>query len=336
MMAKLGLGTIGTSWITDSFIEAALESKQYTLNCVYSRGAEKAKEFAEKYGDIAIETDLDAFMNNEHLDVIYIASPNSLHYEQTLLALKAGKHVVVEKPASTNPDQWDEMLEVAQANDVFVFEAARHMHIPNFKKIQETLNDFGDIQGATFAYAKYSSRYDAVLAGEEPNIFSLDFAGGVLMDLGIYPVYTAVALFGKPKTAKYFPRKMKTGVDGSGTILLRYETFDVTLLISKTTTSLIGMEIYGETDTLVVDHATDMTKATRIDAKSLEAKEISLRAQHENTMYYEAEKFAEMIANKQDETTLKQYQELSELAGIVSGILYDLRMQNDLQFTFEK
>ena len=58
-MDKLRLGTIGTSWITDSFIEAALESEKYTLQCVYSRGAEKAKEFAGKYGDITIETDLE-------------------------------------------------------------------------------------------------------------------------------------------------------------------------------------------------------------------------------------------------------------------------------------
>lgn len=335
-MDKLRLGTIGTSWITDSFIEAALESEKYTLQCVYSRGAEKAKEFAGKYGDITIETDLETFMNKDTLDIIYIASPNSLHYEQALLGLKAGKHVVVEKPASTNVDQWEKMLEVAKENDVFVFEAARHMHIPNLKVIQDTLNDFGDIQGATFAYAKYSSRYDAVLAGNEPNIFSLDFAGGVLMDLGIYPVYTAVALFGKPQSAKYFPRKMKTGVDGSGTILLQYKAFDVTVLISKTTTSMIGMEIYGETDTLVVDHATDMTEATRVDAKSLEEEKVALKNQNNNTMYYEAEKFAEMIANKDTKETLEHYEELSELARIVSDILHDLRMQNNLKFTFEK
>lgn len=336
MMAKLRLGTIGTSWITDSFIEAALESNQYTLNGVYSRGAGKAKEFAGKYGDVAIETDLKAFMNQEDLDVIYIASPNNLHYEQALLALNAGKHVIVEKPASTNVDQWEEMLAVSKENDVFIFEAARHIHTPNLKKIDHTLKDFGNIKGATFAYAKYSSRYDAVLAGEEPNIFSLDFAGGVLMDLGIYPIYTAVVLFGEPETGKYFPRKIKTGVDGSGTIILQYETFDVTLLVSKTTTSMIGMEIYGEANTLVVNHATDITKATRVDAKSLEEQAVALEKQKDNAMYYEAEKFAEMIATKNDEETLERYEELSELAKIVSGILYDLRMQNDLKFTFEQ
>lgn len=335
-MTKLGLGTIGTSWITDSFIEAALETDRYNLNCVYSRRAENAKEFASKYGDIPIETNLDAFMTNETIDIIYIASPNSLHYEQAMHALKAGKHVVVEKTASTNPTQWEEMLNAAEENDVFVFEAARHMHIPNLKIIHDTLKSLGDIQGATFAYAKYSSRYDDVLAGNEPNIFSLKFAGGVLMDLGIYPIYTAVALFGKPEKVNYFPRKMKTGVDGSGTIILQYDSFDVTLLISKTTTSMIGMEIYGENETLLIDHATDINEAKRLDAKTLAEEDIQLVKQNENSMYYEAESFAQMIRSKDKESTLKRYQELSELARTVSEILYDLRMQTDLLFTFEK
>lgn len=335
-MAKLGLGTIGTSWITDSFIEAALETELYDLNCVYSRRAENAQEFASKYGEIPIETDLDKFVNNDNLNVVYIASPNSLHYEQALLALNAEKHVVVEKPATTNADQWEEMLRVAKENNVFVFEAARHMHIPNFKKITNIVADLGDIQGATFAYAKYSSRYDDVLAGNEPNIFSLKFAGGVLMDLGVYPIYTTVALFGKPQNVHYFPRKIKTGVDGSGTIILEYDAFDVTLLISKITTSMIGMEIYGEDETLLVDHATDMNQATRLDAKTLKEEEVSLDRQNENTMYYEAEKFAQMITTKDQASTLKHYAELSELAKIVSGILHDLRMQADIVFSSEK
>ncbi len=63
---------------------------------------------------------------------------------------------------------------------------------------------------------KYSSRYDQVLDGEEPNIFSTHFSGGALMDLGVYLVYAAVAWFGMPKEVHYFPRKISTGVDGLG------------------------------------------------------------------------------------------------------------------------
>lgn len=335
-MTKLGLGTIGTSWITDSFIEAALETKQYTLNCVYSRTEKRAQEFAGKYGNVSTETDQDRFFNNEDLDVIYIASPNSLHYEQTLKALQAGKHVIVEKPASTSEAEWDEMLTVAADHDVFVFEAAKHMHIPNLEKVSAAVNQLGEINGASFSYVRYSSRYDKVRAGEEPNIFSLKFSGGALMDLGIYPVYTAVALFGAPEAAHYFPKKIKTGVDGLGTVILQYKTFDVTIVVGKIGTSTRGVEIYGKDETLIIDHVSHLTKAKLMDAKSLEETALPLENHHGNDMIYEAEAFAQMINNKADDSTIKRYRELSNKARIVSGILHELRAKNNLIFEAEK
>ena len=335
-MSKLGLGTIGTSWITDSFIEAALATERYELNCVYSRSEEKGRSFASKYGEIPVETDLDAFMNKEDLDVIYIASPNSLHYEQTLMALRAKKHVMVEKPASTNVNEWDEILRVAEENDVFVLEAAKHMYIPNLNRIAEEIKTFDGVVGATFPYVRYSSRYDKVLAGEEPNIFSLKFAGGALMDLGIYPVYTAVALFGEPKDAIYYAQKIRTGVDGFGTVILRYDDFDVTILVGKIVTSSYEVEIYGKQETLIIDHVSHLDKARKVDHKTLEETEVELDEQYENSMYYEAEALAHMIENPNSEETLKRYKELSDLARIVSGLLNKMLTDAGIEFNEDR
>ncbi len=332
-MSKLQLGTIGTSWITDSFIESALATEAYDLNTVYSRSEASGDKFAEKYGEVNVETDLTSFMENPALDVIYIASPNSLHYEQSLLALKAKKHVMVEKPATLNVKQWDDLLEKAKANDVFILEAARHMHIPNLQVIADEIKKLGTIRGATLPFLQYSSRYDNVLAGEEPNVFSLKFAGGVLMDLGIYPVYTAVALFGKPKEVHYFARKIATGVDGNGTAILRYEDFDVTLLMAKTAVSSYEMEIYGQDEILVIDHLTEINQARLQNVRTLEERDLMLEEQYENNMYYEAETFAKMIATKDQQATQERYEELSELARIVSGILHEMRMQEKILFT---
>lgn len=331
-MEKLRLGTIGTSWITNDFIDAALETDLYDLACVYSRYLDRAEEFARPYGEVSVEDDLEQFMNSDLIDVVYIASPNSLHYNQTLLALKAKKHVIVEKPASINVEQWDEMLKVAKENGVFVFEAARHLYSPNQKVLKEELTSLGKVQGATFAYMQYSSKYDAVRAGEEPNVFSLKFAGGALMDLGIYPIYTAVALFGEPQGAHYFPRKVHTGVDGIGTVILQYETFDVTILVSKAVSTRLGGEIYGEDETIYIDHIADLGEATLVGHKSAEEKELPFVDQNENQMVYEAKAFAEMILNPKDPSIMKRYEEVSKMARIVSKILYDLRMQTDIIF----
>lgn len=152
------------------------------------------------------------------------------------------------------------------------------------------------------------------------------------MDLGIYPVYTAVALFGKPVSSHYFARKLHTGVDGIGTIILQYETFDVTIIVSKIVTSNAGAEIFGEDETMVIDHVSDLGKATLINHKTREENQLELVKQDENTMLYEAKEFAKMINEMNDESTLEKYHEISDIARIVSGILQELRADSDIVF----
>ena len=100
-MAPINFGIIGTSWITDSFIECAQATSKWNLAAVYSRTEESAKKFAAKYESQKVElyTDLNKLVNDSNLSAIYIASPNILHYEQAKLALNAGKNVILEKPS---------------------------------------------------------------------------------------------------------------------------------------------------------------------------------------------------------------------------------------------
>ncbi len=78
----INLGIIGTNWITDQFVQAAHETGKYRLAAVYSRRLDTAQKFGEKYGDVEYATDLDTFFGLEHVNTVYIASPNSLHFEQ--------------------------------------------------------------------------------------------------------------------------------------------------------------------------------------------------------------------------------------------------------------
>src|SRR5699024_9366574 len=94
----LQLGTVGTNWITEQFIYAAKDSGLYQLAAIYSRSKEKGATFAEPF-QAAYYTDYQQFLAHPQLDVVYIASPNSVHYEQAKAALLAGKHIIVEKPA---------------------------------------------------------------------------------------------------------------------------------------------------------------------------------------------------------------------------------------------
>ena len=123
----LKLGIIGTSAISHSFLAATKETGHYELRAIYSRTLEKASSFAQSYGQVALYDDLIAFLDSD-LDVIYIASPNALHFEQAKSAILAGHNVIVEKPAFSNPTELTEIIGLAKANNVFFFEAARNIH----------------------------------------------------------------------------------------------------------------------------------------------------------------------------------------------------------------
>ena len=101
----LKLGVIGTGAISHHFIEAAHTSGKYQLVAVYSRKLETAATFASRYQDIQLFDQLEDFLKSS-FDVVYIASPNSLHFAQAKAALSAGKHVILEKPAVTQPQEW--------------------------------------------------------------------------------------------------------------------------------------------------------------------------------------------------------------------------------------
>ena len=195
----LKLGIIGTGAISHHFIDAAHTSGEYQLVAVYSRKIETAEKFASHYQDVTLFDQLEDFFKHP-FDVVYIASPNSLHFSQAKIALVAGKHVILEKPAVTQPKEWKDLLQTAQKNQRFIFEAARNYHEEAFATIKDFLAD-KHVLGADFNYAKYSSKMPELLAGNTPNVFSNRFAGGALMDLGIYPLYAAIHLFGNPTRA---------------------------------------------------------------------------------------------------------------------------------------
>lgn len=329
------LGIIGTNWITHQFVEAAIETGKYMLSAVYSRKLETAQNFADKYqGNVSCETELATFVSLSELEVIYIASPNSLHFSQAKAAILAGKHVIVEKPAFSTPKEMAEILQLAKEKQVLFFEAARNIHEKSFKKIAEALPEQAQIIGANFSYMKYSSRYDLVLEGQEPNIFSPKFSGGSLSDLGVYPVYAALGWFGKPDEVHHFARKITTGVDGIGTIILRYATFDVTIQHGKISDSFLSSEIYLQDGTLWLNAINAIEKAEIHDRKG-EIQTLEIHVE-KNPMVEEAADFAEIITEPNQPENQKRYKEWLTLAHDVNQVLFEMRKQAGIHFAADE
>lgn len=326
----INLGTVGTGWITASFIEAAKLSGSLNLVSVYSRTEEKAKELALSFQAKNFYTDLEEMAKSPEIQVVYIASPNSIHFEQALLFLKNKKHVICEKPIFSNTAELEEAYRTAEENGVYLFEAIRNIHTPNFRLLKENLHLAGKLRSTVLPYIQYSSRYDLFLKGEEPNIFSNTYSGGALVDLGVYPLYLAVGLFGKPDKVTYHPVILRSGVDGSGTLVLEYQGFVCTILCSKTAYSVIPCEIHGEKGTFVLEDAAPISDIQFYDSHTKASQSLSV-LQEEKDMVYECKNIASIIETKND----RKYQELKNWSKIVLGITEEARKQNNIVYGVE-
>lgn len=240
------IGTIGTGQIVREILAGAAAAEGVSCGAVYSRKAETGRALAGEFGVERVYTDLESFLRNPELDLIYIASPNSLHAGQARLALEHGKHVWLEKPFTPTLREAEELFSLAEERGLFLLEAITTQSLPNYKTLRELLPQVGQVRIVQCSYSQYSSRYDALLAGQTPNVFNPDFAGGALMDINLYNLSFVVSLFGRPLEAAYYANRHSNGVDTSGVLVLRYPGFVCTCQGAKDTWGVNAAQIQGE------------------------------------------------------------------------------------------
>lgn len=249
----INLAVIGTSFITRAFLGACEKTGEYKLTAVYSRTEQKGREFANDFGCDKVYTNLDDLAKDSHIDAVYIASPNSLHFSQSVMMLKAKKHVICEKPLVTKLCDLKEIYKTAQDNGVYFMEAIIPEHLPQLTPLKKAVENLGKITSATLNFKQYSSRYDDFKNGIIYPVFDPKFQGGALNDLGIYNVYVAHLLFGSPERVTSTATLLSNGVDGEGESELWYNDFKVKLTYSKITGDNPVSEIKGENGTITMD-----------------------------------------------------------------------------------
>jgi len=239
------IGTVGSGSIVANFISASREVPGVEISALYSRTPERAEAFAAEQKVPAVYTCRDKFLAGD-FDFIYVASPNSLHFNWTKEALLAGKNVICEKPFASNLKEAEELAALAKAKHLFLFEAMTVPHLPNLKLIKEKLPKLGKIKLVQINFSQYSSRYDGFLQGKEPNVFNPQFSGGALMDLGCYNIGFLTELFGEPQDMKYYANIAENGIDTSGVLILTYDGFIATSTGAKDSRSKNFAQIQGE------------------------------------------------------------------------------------------
>lgn len=323
---KVRFGIIGTNWITESFIQAASLIGDFQLTAVFSRSADKAETFATKYGVEDIFTDLKEMAASDKLDAVYIASPNSLHAEQSILFLKNKKHVLTEKAIASNSKEVRAMIAAAKENKVLLMEALKTTMLPNFQVIKDNLEKIGKVRRAFASYCQYSSRYDAYKEGTVLNAFKPELSNGALMDIGVYCIYPMVSLFGKPITVKASSYLLETGVDGEGSLIMSYEEMDIVIMYSKITNSYVPSEIQGEAGNILIDQ---MNTPQKVEVYYRDGKKEDLTVEQKTeAMYYEAKEFIERIQAGEIESPINSYQ----LSLSVMEIMDEVRKQTGIVF----
>lgn len=325
----LRFGTIGSGWITDEYIHGALDSGLWQLTAVYSRTEERARAYADRHGAKLAFTSVQAMAASPEVDAVYVASPNALHYQHCKVLLEHGKHVICEKPLCAQADRVRELQAIAQEHGVVFLEAIMFLHLPQRKLLEDTLAKLGKLSMVKLDFCQRSSKLDGYLNGQLPNIFNPAMEAGALMDLGVYCVYPALTLFGKPDSFTIDPQMLDSGVDGAGIMTLRYPDKLVTLTYSKLGQAGANSDFQGTEGTLSVE------SISRIAGLSLWRKDGTVEQLYGNDekyklMGWEAKDFYRYIT--QPEASAQEYQRCSQLSLAVSTLMEQARKQAGIAF----
>lgn len=311
-------GIIGTSCISDKFVEALKTIKKCEVTAVYSRSVEKGDYFATKHDIKTIYLSLEEMAESQKVDAVYIASPNGLHPSQAIKMMENGKHVICEKAIAPTVKELDEMIRIAKENNVVLMEAMRPTLNPNFNIIKESLEKIGPVRGITASYCQYSSRYDNLKKGELTNIFDPKFSGGALYDIGVYPLYFTIGMFGIPDEYIGGNYLVSSGADGYGNIILKYNDKIASITYSKITDSKLPSEIQGEKGSIIIEKLSTV-KEIKILYRDGREEKIEMEI-HKNDMVYEAMEFINLIKKGKLESDINSHKNSRKVVEIMEKL----------------
>lgn len=195
-------GIIGTGRISDWVLRGAAQDPRIRVSAVCSRTAEAAEAFIARNPlakGAKVYTSVEEMVEDPQVDAVYVGTPNQTHCGYTVTALKAGKHVLCEKPLAINAAEGRKMVAAAEESGRLLMEAMVSTLNPNFLEVASRINEIAPVRNYSSCFCQYSSKYEALKRGEVATAFKPGTAGA-LRDVGVYTIYPLVALFGRPET----------------------------------------------------------------------------------------------------------------------------------------
>ncbi len=207
-------GILGTGWIADAFVGSLRRHTRQVVHAVGSRTMGSAQRAATAWQAPVAHGSYAALVADPGVDVVYVATPHNYHFPHALLAIEAGKHVLVEKPVGLDADEARGIAAAAARAGVFCMEAMWTLFLPKFDVARQVLDE-GVLGRVVAAHADMGERFD-----EPHRILRPDLAGGPLLDLGTYAVTFATWTLGAADTVTAVATPAPNGINGQLAIAL--------------------------------------------------------------------------------------------------------------------
>ncbi|MFD1990429.1 Gfo/Idh/MocA family protein [Paenibacillus nicotianae] len=293
------LGIVGSGMIVEDLLSFIGDIPAIHLQAICARSGheEKLSKWQAQYQIKHMYTDYSRLLADEQVDTIYIGLPNHLHYSYAKQALEQGKHVICEKPFTSNLQEFVELKELAILQHLVLVEAISNQYLKNVLAIREQLPKLGNIKIVESNYSQFSSRYHRFKAGEVLSAFNPAASGGALMDINLYNIHLVVGLFGSPHAVHYYAN-IERGIDTSGILLLDYDHFKCVCIGSKDTSAPNRTNIQGDQGYISIAGSTNIVDHFEYVAYNESPVQIDIK-DHPHRMYDEFVEF-ERIIQQQD------------------------------------
>ena len=286
-------GILGVARIAGKFADGLKILPNAELFAVASRSCERAEEFKAKHGFAKAYGSYEEMLADPELDIVYIATTNNLHFEHTMMCLEAGKAVLCEKPFASNYSQVEQMVNKAREKNVFLMEAIISRFCPSMIQFKEQVEN-GAIKKALMLQCNFGfiSPFDPY-----NRIYNPELGGGSIPDIGIYPIFTAMLLFGKPVSIKVMSVPAPTGTDWTTSVLFKHKNKEISMLASSFEMILDNeARVYGEGGYLKLHSL--FSKSDRLTLRTNDGNEMDIPLNNTGNGYnYEAAEVMECLDN---------------------------------------
>lgn len=248
---SLRWGILGPGGIARAFT-SDLRTAGRVVTAVGSRSAETAAAFAAEYDIPHAHGSYEALVADEDVDIIYIATPHPFHAEQAILALEAGKHVLVEKPFTLTAPEAARVRDVARERGLLAMEAMWTRYLPHMVRIRELVAEgaLGDVR------AVFADHTQKISSDPTHRLNAIELGGGALLDLGIYPISFAWDILGAPTVVSAQAHLGETGADIEVATIFTHESGALSTTLSAArsagpnSASIVGTEARIDIDSV--------------------------------------------------------------------------------------